>query len=241
MDRAAADLHPHLRAGERLRLHLAGRRAVDGVGGDGAELLDRKVDDAAADLLVGVEHDLDRAVRDVGIRGEIADRGEDLGDAGLVVGAEEARPVGDDELVAGVVRELRRLRRADHLARAAELDLAAVVRDALRVRLAARLARRVDVREERDRRDVAVDGRRERRRDVAVAVDRRVREADLLELVAEEAEQDELALGARVRLGVLVGLRVDLRVADEPRGGVFRELRRERCSSLDRHRGAQPV
>ena len=106
-------LHPHLRAGERLGLHLAGRRAVDGVRGDGAELLDGEVDDAAADLLVGVEDDLDRAVRDVGVRGEVADRGEDLGDAGLVVGAEQARPVGDDELVAGVVRELRRLRRAD--------------------------------------------------------------------------------------------------------------------------------
>ena len=87
-------------------LHLAGRRAVDGVRRDRAELVDGKVDDAAADLLVGVEHDLDRAVREVGIRDEIADRGEDLGDAGLVVGAEQARPVGDDELVAGVVREL---------------------------------------------------------------------------------------------------------------------------------------
>ena len=215
VDRAAADLHPHLRARERLGLHLAGRRAVDGVRGDRAELVDREVDDAAADLLVGVEHDLDRAVRDLGMGDEIGDGGEDLGDAGLVVGAEERRPVGDDELVAGVVRELGRLARADDLPRAAELDLAARVRDALRVRLAARLARRVDVREERDRRDVVVDGRGQRRGDVAVAVDRGVGEPELFELVAEEAEQDELAVGARVRLRVLVGLRVDLRVADE--------------------------
>ena len=90
MDRAAADAHPHLRAGERLGLQLAGGRAVDRVGGDRAEALDREVDDAAADLLVGVERDLHRAVRDLRVRDEIGDRGHDLGDAGLVVGAEEA-------------------------------------------------------------------------------------------------------------------------------------------------------
>ena len=74
-----------------------------------AELGDGEVDHAAADLLIRVEDDLDGSVRNVWIRGEIADRGKDLGDAGLVVGAEETGPVGDDELVAGVVRELRRL------------------------------------------------------------------------------------------------------------------------------------
>ena len=114
------------------RLHLAGGRAVDRVGGDGAEALDREVDDAAADLLVGVERDLHRAVRDLRVRDEIGDRGHDLGDAGLVVGAEERRAVGRDQLVADVVLELRRLARADHLARVAEHDLAAVVADPLR-------------------------------------------------------------------------------------------------------------
>jgi len=90
--------------------------------------------------------------------------------------------------------------------------------------------------EERDGRNVAVDGRRKRRGDVAVAVDRRVGQSELLELVAQEAEQDELALGARGRLRILIGLRVDLRVPDQPRSRVFRELRRERRSPLNRHR-----
>ena len=44
MDRAAADAHADLRAGERLGLQLARRRAVDGVGGRRAEALDREVD-----------------------------------------------------------------------------------------------------------------------------------------------------------------------------------------------------
>ena len=53
-----------------------------------AEGLDRKVDDAAADLLVRVEGDLHRPVRDVGLRDEVGDGCHDLGDAGLVVGSE---------------------------------------------------------------------------------------------------------------------------------------------------------
>ncbi len=117
VDRAAADLHPHLRAGERLLLHLAGGRAVDGVRGDRAERLDREVDDAAADLLVGVEGDLHRPVRQLRVGDEIRDRGHDLRDARLVVRAEQRRPVGRDQLVADVVRQLRRLLRADDAGR----------------------------------------------------------------------------------------------------------------------------
>ena len=44
------------------------------------------------------------------------------------------------------------------------------------------------------------------------------------------AEQDELARSARVGLGVLVGLRVDLRVPDEPSSRVFRSNRWPRYS-----------
>ena len=61
--RAAADAHAHGRAETILGLQLARRRAVDGVVGAVAERLDGEVDDAAADLLVRIEGDLDRAVR----------------------------------------------------------------------------------------------------------------------------------------------------------------------------------
>jgi hypothetical protein len=87
VDRAALDVHADLGAGKCLHLHFAGRRAVDGVGGDRTERVDREVDDATTDLLVGVERHLDRSVRDVGIRLQVGDRGHDLGDARLVVGA----------------------------------------------------------------------------------------------------------------------------------------------------------
>ena len=119
--------------------------------------------------------------------------------------------------------------RPDRLARVAEHDLAAFVAHPLRRDAgAAHLARGVDVGEERDRRDVVVHGRRERPGDVAVLVHRHVGEPDLLELVAQEAQQVELALGARVRLRFLVGPRVDADVAEEPLGGVLGELGGER-------------
>ena len=60
------------------------------------------------------------------------DGGHDLRHARLVIGAEEGRAVGRDQLVPDVVRELGRLLRADRLAGVAEPDLAALVADALR-------------------------------------------------------------------------------------------------------------
>ena len=59
-----------------------------------------------------------------GRRDEVGGGGHDLGDAGLVVGAEERRAVGRDHLVADVARELRRLVRPDDVAGVAERDVA---------------------------------------------------------------------------------------------------------------------
>ena len=171
------------------------------------------------------------------MRDEIRGRGHDLRDARLVVRAEQRRAVRRDELVADVVLELRRLGRADHLPGVAERDVAALVADALRLDVrSAALARRVDVREERDRRHLAVDRRRQRRRHVAVLVDRRVREAELLQLVDKEAQQVELLRRARIALRVLVGLRVDADVAEEALGGVLGELGGERLVRVGGHR-----
>ena len=63
--------------------------------------------DARADLLVGGEADADLTVFDIRVPGEVSEREHDLGDAGLVVGPEEGRPVGRDEVLAEVVIEFR--------------------------------------------------------------------------------------------------------------------------------------
>ena len=66
-------------------------------------------------------------------------------------------------------------------------------------------------------------------------VDRDVVEAELLQLVGEQAQQVELLRGARVGLGVLVGLGVDADVAEEPLGGVLGELGGERLVRVGGH------
>ena len=102
--------------------------------------------------------------------------GHDLGDAGLVVGSEERRPVrGDDVVPDSLGQELARRRREDRAAR--EHDLAAVVVppdlrvDARRGRVRAR----VDVRDEADGRAVvaARPARASRRRSRARSARRR--------------------------------------------------------------------
>src|SRR5260370_6624264 len=53
------------------------------------------------------EPDPDRSVRDLGMLRQVFDRRHDLGDAGLVVGAEQRGARGGDDVVAHLVRERR--------------------------------------------------------------------------------------------------------------------------------------
>ena len=102
---------------EGLVLELAGAFAVDGVGEVRAELFHVDVIDAVADFLVGREQDLHVPCRIGGIAGQDRHRIHDLGDAGLVVGAEQGRAVGGDDVVADLVLQRRILGDADDLAR----------------------------------------------------------------------------------------------------------------------------
>ena len=82
----------------------------------GAEPREVGLVDAAADLLVRREQNLDRAVRNLRVRGKEAHRVDDLGEAGLVVGAEEGSAVGGDDVFADLVLQRRVLGEADDLA-----------------------------------------------------------------------------------------------------------------------------
>ena len=97
---------------EALELELAARAAVQRVGAARAEPRDVEVFGAAADLFVGREADADRAVRDVGVRHQVRGRLDDLGDAGLVVRAEQRRAGGGDDVVADLLRRARDCRAA---------------------------------------------------------------------------------------------------------------------------------
>ena len=103
---------------ERLVLELAELRAVERVGARGAELLDVEQGRALADLLVGRERDPQRRPRQLWVRGQIGDGGDDLGDAGLVVGAEQRVAARGHDVVArlasssGIVAGSSRSRRA---------------------------------------------------------------------------------------------------------------------------------
>ena len=75
----------------------ADRAAVHGVGEIRAEAGNVEAVRAAADLLVRREADRDLPVRDGRVREQALARGQDLGDAGLVVRAEQRVAVGDDQ------------------------------------------------------------------------------------------------------------------------------------------------
>ena len=101
-------------------------------------------------------------MRDVRVADEVRDSGHDLRDSGLVVGTEQRRAVARDQLVAHVVSELRPLVGIEHLRRVTgEGVRPAFVPEDLRLHVLARnVRRRVDVRNEPDRRCVRVAGER---------------------------------------------------------------------------------
>ena len=222
---APVDGHDEARRGERLVVQLARGRAVERVRRLGPEALDVEVVGARAELLVGVEADAQRPVRKLGMRDQVRDRRHDLGDARLVVGAEQRRAVARDQIVPDVIRQLREFSTGDHLPLVAgEHDLAALVADALRLDVrAGDVGRRVDVREEPDRRHVVRDGRGHRREEIAVLVEVDVREPERQQLVAQQPQQVPLLLRRRECGRVLVGLRVDPRVPHQALRGVVRE------------------
>ena len=238
VDLDAVDGDDRLGAGEGLVLELAHGRAVQRVGAPGPEALDVEVRGALADLLVGGEADAQRRARQLGMCGQVGDRGHDLGDAGLVVGAQQRVAAGGHDVVALLARQLGHVRRVEHRVVARQLDRAAgvgAVDDRLDAR-AGRVGARVDVGDEPDHRRVAVDGAGERGHHVAVVVELGVLEADRLELLDEHAREVELARRARsAPVAVAAGLAVDAHVALEAVQEVGGELLGQR-RGIERHR-----
>ena len=104
MDAATVEHDDRLRGRERLVVDAADLGAVHRVGEVGTVGVDVEVDRAEPDLLVDGEGHAKRSARLVGAD-QVGDRGHDLGDAGLVVGAEERRAVGRDDVVADALSE----------------------------------------------------------------------------------------------------------------------------------------
>ena len=66
-----------------------------------------------ADLLVGREGDAQRRARQLGMGRQVRDRGHDLGDARLVVGAQQRVAARADDVVAGAPGQAGHIRRVE--------------------------------------------------------------------------------------------------------------------------------
>ena len=104
-----------------------GLRAVQRVRARGAEALDVEQRRPLADLLVRREADPQRRPRELRIGREERDGGHDLGDAGLVVRAEQRVAAARDEVVAHARRQLGHALGIEHRAAAREGERTAVV------------------------------------------------------------------------------------------------------------------
>ena len=151
----AVERQRHRVGGETFDLELAAAAAVHRVGASRAEARDVEMLRAAADFFVRREADPDRPVRNLGMRHQVLGRRHDFGDAGLVVGAEQRRPRRGDDVVADLLGQRGDVGQPQHGGRIVGQDQVAAVVAAMDDRLdagAAHLRRRVDVRDEADRR-----------------------------------------------------------------------------------------
>ena len=202
------------------------RAAVHRVGVAGAETCHVEVFGAFADFLVRRERDADGPVRDLRVRHQKRGRRHDLGDAALVVGAEERRARGGHDVVAHTLAEVRRVGHAKHGRGVIGQHEVAAVPGAMHDRPhagAGHLGRCIHMRHEANHRHRCLRrGRGNRRHHVAVGVQHRVMHPEGVQFVHERPQQHELAWSAGIRGGRLARLRVEGDVAEEAvehRGG----------------------
>ena len=165
-------------------------------------------------------------------------RVHDLGDAGLVVGAEQRGAVGGDDVVADLIGQRRIVGDADDLRRIARQHdvAAAIVLDDLRLDVLAGAVRRgVHVRAEADDRDLLVGVRRDRRVDVAVLVEMGVARCPIsCNSCTSRRPKIFLLLGGRTGRRGRVRLGVDDDIAQEALGHGVRESRGRDITTQDR-------
>ncbi|MEZ5865542.1 MAG: hypothetical protein R3D25_16290 [Geminicoccaceae bacterium] len=218
MDRNTLDLHHRTIRREGLVDDLAPLGTVQRVGDNGAQIRGQVGMDAAADLLVRREAEPHRPVRDVRVRHQMLRHGHDDRDAGLVVGAEQRRAAGRDNVVADPGREIGQGRRRQHHRRVVRQDDVAALVGPVHDRLhpgAGELRRRVDMRQEGYGWRLGRDGRRDRRQHRAVTGLPRIRKPDPAQLAEQEAQEILLLRRAGRGRGGRIGLGVDADIALE--------------------------
>ena len=207
MDVDAGEAHAGARGVEILPGELAERPAVDGEGRRGRELLHIKIQYPVAHLLVGREAYRERPVRH---KTQFVEQGHNLGDAGLVVRAEESRAGGGYERLpaqAGEVREVRNAQRPP----LAEGDVSPVVigYDARAHARTGEVRRGVHMRDEAEGLRALETGRGgERRIDITLVGQMRVFEAEPKELFDQNTCKYRLSRGARCGVRALGARRV---------------------------------
>ena len=127
MDVLALDVYLEGGGVEVFVLQLAVSAAVQRIGEVGAETGYVKQVGTPADFFIGSKGHLHRAVGEVHAGQQLFAQGEDLGNAGLVVGAQQSGAVGDHDGLALAAAKLGELGRGQHSARTGQQDVAAVI------------------------------------------------------------------------------------------------------------------
>ena len=199
---------------------LAEGAAIRGVAVVAAKLLHVEPVRAVADLLVGREDDAHLAVAEVLFEDRLH-RGHDLGDARLIVRAEQRRAVGHDQLIAHVVFKAGTERFGEGNV-VVELELAALVAHEAGLDVLARgVGRGIHVRDERNDGRVHALARGERCEHIAAIVHVNVLKAERFKLLHQNVSEVLLPLRGGRGAGEVIRGGVVADIAQKTRFGRF--------------------
>ena len=208
MDVLAADVHLEGGGVEVFILQLAVSAAVQSVGEVGAETGHIEQVCAPTDLLVGGKGHLYRAVFEIGMAQQLLAQGEDLGNAGLIVGAQQGGAVGDHQTLALAAGQLGELNRGEDGTAAFQHQVAAVVifyNAGLDVGRG-HIVHHVHVgNKAQNGTGIAVDIAGDGAVQITVFVQPDVLQAQLMHFLLQNAGKDQLLFGAGAGLGSAVG------------------------------------
>lgn len=210
VNRFAADRDDGACRVETLVLEFSEQTAVHRIGKIRTESLDVKIIRAFADLFVRREGKSDFAVRDLGMRDKIFERGHDRRDTRLVIGAEECRAVGRDDFFADEPLERGKILRRHH--ELAVFDRAALIDEPTGIlTTSGHLRRGVHMRDKGNRLE-SFDIRLNRAVEIAVFLVKIGTDSHLVEFLPEHVrKRKDRGIGwMRMRIGIRLRVHGDI-------------------------------
>ena len=209
--------------------------AIDGIGKIGTELLHIEQGRTAPRFFIGRKADADCTVKNIRMLKEVFHGADDGRDASFIVGSEESRPIGEEDILTLVFQDFwKSLRRKDEALCFVEDDvLPVIISDPDGLDVPPRcIGTGIDMGNEADDRAFCPIGR-QRGHDISVFIQGDIGQADGLQFLCQSLGKDQLSRCTRADgIIVFIGLGIKRNILQKTLYNVFRVYHSNHSPSL---------